>query len=141
MITEGLKQCRLIGTDKEMPSILIVDDSPTIRKMIMASLKPTGAVFIEAGTGLEAVEQLMLRKFDAVTLDLNMPDMHGLELLQFLKSHNAFKDIPVLVITTHSEQMSKRVLEAGADRFIGKPFSPGELLSTMHNLLDGSRTE
>lgn len=124
-----------------MPSILIVDDSPTIRKMIMASLKPMGAVFIEAGTGLEAVEQLMLSKFDAVTLDLNMPDMHGLEFLQFLQSHNAFKDIPVLVITTHSEQMSKRVLEAGADRFIGKPFSPGELLSIMQNLLDGTRPE
>jgi two-component system, chemotaxis family, chemotaxis protein CheY len=121
-----------------MPNILIVEDSPTVRKMIMASLKPLEAFFSEAGSGLEAMEKLTLLRYDAITLDLNMPDMHGLEFLEFLKSHNSFKDIPVIVITTHGGDLSEKVLEAGANGFIGKPFSPDELLKAVQALLDGS---
>jgi two-component system, chemotaxis family, chemotaxis protein CheY len=120
-----------------MVRILIIDDSPTIRKMIRASLKPLNASFNEAGSGVEAVEKLMADKYDALTLDLNMPDMHGIELLDFLKNHNNFRDIPVMVITTHGEALSKKVLEAGAHSFIVKPFSPDEILNTMQKMLDG----
>jgi two-component system, chemotaxis family, chemotaxis protein CheY len=120
-----------------MPTLLIVDDSPTIRKMIIASLKPLNASFSEAGTGLEAIEKLALRKFDAVTLDLNMPDMHGLEFLQFLRSQASFKHLPVVVITTHQQEMSNTILKEGADRYIVKPFSPPQLLQTVQALLNG----
>jgi two-component system, chemotaxis family, chemotaxis protein CheY len=120
-----------------MPTLLIVDDSPTIRKMIIASLKPLKASFSEAGTGLEALEKLSLRKFDAVTLDLNMPDMHGLEFLQFLRSHDSFRHLPVVVVTTHQLEMAETILKEGADRYIVKPFSPGQLLQTVQALLDG----
>jgi two-component system, chemotaxis family, chemotaxis protein CheY len=121
---------------KIMPNILIVEDSPTVRKMIMASLKSLGAAFSEAGSGLEAMEKLTRVRIDAVTLDLNMPDMHGMEFMEFLKSHDSFKDIPVIVITTHGENIAEKVLEAGADRFIAKPFTPSELLHAMQSLLD-----
>jgi two-component system, chemotaxis family, chemotaxis protein CheY len=119
------------------PNILIVEDSPTIRKMIMASLKPLEASFIEAGTGLEAMERLTQLRYDVITLDLNMPDMHGLEFLQFLKSQNSFKDIPVIVVTTHGEDLSRKVLEAGADKYIAKPFTPGDIMNAVKELLDG----
>jgi two-component system, chemotaxis family, chemotaxis protein CheY len=124
-----------------MVRILVVDDSRTIRKMIIASLKPLNAAFTEVGSGIEAVDELMVHKYDAVTLDLNMPDMHGIELLKFLKNHQAFMDIPVLVITTHSDNVSPQVLQAGANGFMVKPFTPGELLQTMQKLLDSSDTD
>lgn len=85
------------------PKFLVVDDSATIRKMIMTALRPLQANFREASSGLEAIEQLMLSQYDVVTLDLNMPDMHGLEFLQFVRNHNAFKEIPIVVITTRAD--------------------------------------
>src|SRR5690348_3079931 len=63
--------------------ILIVDDSPTIRRMVRMSLAGLGApAFVEAATGLEAIEQLILGPVGLIILDLNMPDMHGLEVLK-----------------------------------------------------------
>ena len=118
------------------PKFLVVDDSATIRKMIMSALRPLNASFREASSGLEAIEQLMLSPYDMVTLDLNMPDMHGLEFLQFVRGHNTFKDIPILVITTRADaQMREVVLSAGANRYMTKPFSPDAILETVKDLL------
>ena len=115
---------------------LVVDDSATIRKMIMTALRPLHANFREASSGLEAIEQLMLSTYDVVTLDLNMPDMHGLEFLQFVRNHNAFKEIPIVVITTRADaQMRETVLSAGANRYMTKPFSPEAILETVKDLL------
>ncbi|MGH9903004.1 MAG: response regulator, partial [Pyrinomonadaceae bacterium] len=84
-----------------MSNILIVDDSPTMRRMVSASLRALGgARFQEASSGLEAIERLALGPVSVMLLDLNMPDMHGLEVLEFLKSHEAYRDIPVVVLTT-----------------------------------------
>lgn len=118
------------------PKFLVVDDSATIRKMIMTALRPLQANFREASSGLEAIEQLMLSQYDVVTLDLNMPDMHGLEFLQFVRNHNAFKEIPIVVITTRADaQMRETVLSAGANRYMTKPFSPDAILETVKELL------
>jgi two-component system, chemotaxis family, chemotaxis protein CheY len=122
-----------------MPDFLVIDDSPTVRKMIMAALRPLAATFSEAATGLEAIEKLTLRKHDAITLDLNMPDMHGLEFLQFLRQHSVFQDVPVMVVTTRSdEEIAKVVMEAGANSFLVKPFKPDDLLQRMQKLLEES---
>jgi two-component system, chemotaxis family, chemotaxis protein CheY len=119
-----------------MFTLLIVDDSPTLRKMIIAALKPLKANFSEASSGLEAIEKLTVRNYDAITLDLNMPDMHGLELLEFLRQHSSFKHIPVLIITTRSdESILTRVMETGANGYLVKPFSPFELLGKVKSLL------
>ncbi len=123
-----------------MANVLIVDDSTTIRKMIRAALQPLHPNFEEASSGLEAIEQLTMQKFDAVTLDLNMPDMHGLEFLQFVRNQSALKHIPILVLTTWTaEDMKERVLSAGANDFMHKPFKPDELLQAMRPLLHQSR--
>lgn len=78
----------------------------------------------------------MLRKYDAIMLDLNMPDMHGLEFLQFVRNHHAFHDIPIVVITTQTgDDMREAVLAAGANAYITKPFSPQAVLEQVKELL------
>ena len=76
-----------------MHTILVVDDSPTIRRMVRAALAGLSDVtFVEAGSGLQAIETLAMQPVQAVVLDLNMPDMHGLDVLRFLRSHDHYRE-------------------------------------------------
>jgi two-component system chemotaxis response regulator CheY len=120
-----------------MSNILIVDDSPTMRRMVMASLRAlAGASFGEASSGLEAVERLALAPVDLMILDLNMPDMHGLEVLDFLRRHQAYSHIPVIVLTTRGDETSRAdALAAGASLYLTKPFAPQALAAHAHALL------
>ena len=133
-----------------MQKTLVVDDSPTIRRMVMASLKdvcPGG--FAEAASGLEAIEQLALASFALMILDLNMPDMHGLEVLKFVRSHQKYRDLPVVVLTTRSDAASRGVvINEGASLYLTKPFVPQALAGEVRTLLErqtragnGNRTE
>jgi two-component system, chemotaxis family, chemotaxis protein CheY len=117
--------------------ILIVDDSPTIRRMVKASLLAIPNVtFVEASTGLEAIETLGLASADLVVLDLNMPDMHCLEVLQFFRRHAAYESMPVIVLTTRGDEQSRQAaMDAGATRYMTKPFAPHVLLSSARELL------
>jgi len=122
----------------KMKNILVADDSATMRKMIMACLKQIkGAKFVEVSNGLEAIEQIAIKEIDLVTLDLNMPDIHGLEVLNFIRKHDKFKDIPVVVITTKKDDTSRKAaLNLGATVYITKPFKPEELLSSVEKILE-----
>jgi len=74
-----------------------------------------------------------------VVLDLNMPDMHGLDVLKFLRSHSQYRALPVMVLTTRGDEMSReQVLEAGASSYLTKPFSPSFLVSSVRELLDAA---
>jgi two-component system chemotaxis response regulator CheY len=118
--------------------VLIVDDSPTIRRMVKASLAPLPgpAEFVEAASGLEAIEQLALGAVDLIVLDLNMPDMHGLEVLGFVRSHQKSRVIPVIVLTTRGDDASRQAaLQAGASVYLTKPFTPGALAVEAGQLL------
>jgi len=121
-----------------MRTILVVDDSPTIRKMVRAALGGLRDVaFVEAGTGLQAIETLAMHPVRMVVLDLNMPDMHGLDVLKFLRSHSQYRALPVMVLTTRGDESSREeVLEAGATSYMTKPFSPNFLVSSVRELLD-----
>lgn len=121
-----------------MRTILVVDDSPTIRKMVRAALDGLQDVaFVEAGTGLQAIETLAMHPVRMVVLDLNMPDMHGLDVLKFLRSHSQYRALPVMVLTTRGDESSREeVLEAGATSYMTKPFSPNFLVSSVRELLD-----
>ena len=121
-----------------MRTILVVDDSPTIRKMVRAALGGLQDVaFVEAGTGLQAIETLAMHSVRMVVLDLNMPDMHGLDVLKFLRSHSQYRALPVMVLTTRGDESSRQeVLEAGATSYMTKPFSPNFLVSSVRELLD-----
>lgn len=119
-----------------MTSVLVVDDSPTMRKMVKAALSPLQSHFGEAANGLEALEQLALQRYDLMILDLNMPDMHGLEVIQYTRSYESYRELPIIVLTTRSEQETRQtVLEAGANRYCTKPFQAQDLLGTARELL------
>lgn len=120
-----------------MKNILIVDDSPTMRRMIKASLKGLDEAHLsEAGNGLEAIERIALERFDLMILDLNMPDMHGLEVLSFVRRHNACKNLPILVLTTKSDETSRNAaLSTGASMYMTKPFEPDVLAGNACKLL------
>jgi two-component system chemotaxis response regulator CheY len=120
-----------------MNHILIVDDSPTMRRMVMSSLRALpGVSFGEAASGLEAIERLALAAVDLMILDLNMPDMHGLEVLDFLRRHQAYRRIPVIVLTTRGDEASRAdALAAGASLYLTKPFAPQALAAQARALL------
>lgn len=120
-----------------MTRILIVDDSPTIRRMVRVSLDGLpGLTFREAGTGLEAIESLVISPADLIVLDLNMPDMHGLDVLKFVRAQEAFKTLPIIVLTTRGDEVSRQAsLAAGATLFLTKPFSPHALARDARALL------
>jgi two-component system chemotaxis response regulator CheY len=122
-------------------NILVVDDSPTIRRMVRAALDTLGqASFTEAETGLEAIERLAFAPVALIVLDLNMPDMHGLEVLKFVRAHAGYRDIPVLVLTTRQDEASRAAaLAAGATAYVTKPFVPATLAAEARKLLGGVR--
>jgi two-component system chemotaxis response regulator CheY len=125
-----------------MTHFLIVDDSPTIRRMVSASLVRAfpSAEFSEASSGLEAIERLALGRPALMILDLNMPDMHGLEVLQFVRSHQSYRRLPVIVLTTRNDEWSRAEAErAGASAYLTKPFTPDGLATRARQLLDADQ--
>jgi two-component system chemotaxis response regulator CheY len=121
-----------------MKKILVVDDSPTIRRMVTASLRSLQSViFEEASNGLEAIENLARSPTDLMILDLNMPEMHGLDVLQFIRSHEKYRGIPIIVLTTKYDADSRAAaLAGGASHFMSKPFQPAALFAEVSRLLD-----
>jgi two-component system chemotaxis response regulator CheY len=117
--------------------VLIVDDSPTMRRMVMTSLKALGGVkFSEAGSGLEAIEHLALARVDLMVLDLNMPEMHGIEVLQFVRAHKTYRDLPIVVLTTRGDESSRaQATAAGATDYLTKPFQASVLFAHARKLL------
>lgn len=121
-----------------MPRVLIVDDSPTIRRMVRASLQGTGRAldFVEATSGLDAIERLAVGAADLIVLDLNMPDMHGLDVLGFVRSHQKYRGVPIIVLTTRGDDASRAAaLQAGATAYMTKPFVPQALAAEVERLL------
>ncbi len=120
-----------------MPEILVVDDSRVMRDMIVACLRPHGDfAFTHASSGLEAIERLSLKSFDLMVLDLNMPDIGGIEVLEFVRGQDKLRSIPIIVVTTRGDEASRaRSLEAGASRFMTKPFTPDAILREVEHLL------
>ena len=120
-----------------MAHLLVVDDSPTIRRMVRVALAPLGMDVVEAGSGLEAIEQLAVAPISLMVLDLNMPDMHGLEVLGFVRAHQKFHSIPIIILTTRDDAASREAAgKAGATRYLTKPFKPHGLLAEARSVLD-----
>jgi two-component system chemotaxis response regulator CheY len=119
-----------------VPEILVVDDSKVMRDMIIACLRAEpGLSFTHAASGLEAIEKLSLQPFDVVVLDLNMPDIGGIEVLEFVRGQDQLKRLPIVIVTTRGDESSRALaLEAGANRFMTKPFTPEEILHTVREL-------
>jgi two-component system chemotaxis response regulator CheY len=117
--------------------LLVVDDSKLMREMIIACLRGEGGLaFTQAASGLEAIEQLSLKPFDLVVLDLNMPDIGGYEVVEFIRAQDRLRTLPILIVTTRGDDSSReRVLEAGASSYLTKPFTPEGLTHEVRALL------
>jgi len=104
--------------------ILVVDDSSTVRKFVSLSLTMQGFKVITACDGMEALEKLPTEKVDLVITDLNMPNMDGYEFIRTLREGDLYKELPVIILSSLSDQASKELgLKAGAHSFLVKPFS------------------
>lgn len=123
-----------------MAHLLIVDDSQTIRRMVRVALAPLSMDIVEAASGLEAIEQLAVAPVSLMVLDLNMPDMHGLEVLSFVRAHQKYRHTPIIVLTTRGDEASRSAaLQGGASAYMSKPFTPGALAAEARRLLDAHR--
>jgi two-component system chemotaxis response regulator CheY len=120
-----------------LPEVLVVDDSKVMREMVIACLRAIeGIGFAHAASGLEAIEQLSLHNFDLVVLDLNMPDIGGVEVVEFIRGQDTLRTLPILIVTTRGDEASRvRVMEAGASRFMTKPFQPDAIVAEARDLL------
>jgi two-component system chemotaxis response regulator CheY len=120
-----------------MAHILVVDDSKIMREMLMACLRGLeGMSFDQAASGLEAIERISLCRFDLVLLDLNMPDIGGIEVVEFVRGQDRLRSLPILVVTTRGDETSReRALGAGANRLMTKPFTPESIVAAVRELL------
>ena len=124
-----------------MPEVLVVDDSKVMRDMVVACLRPyPGLSFTHASSGLEAIERLSLKPYDLIVLDLNMPDIGGIEVVEFVRGQDTLRHLPIVIVTTRGDEASRaRALEVGADRFMTKPFTPDAILTEVRGLLERGR--
>jgi two-component system, chemotaxis family, chemotaxis protein CheY len=122
-----------------MTEILVVDDSKVMRDMIVACLRAvSGTNFVHASSGLEAIERLSLAPFNLLVLDLNMPDIGGVEVLEFVRGQDTLRSLPVLIVTTRGDDQSReRVMQAGATGFLAKPFTPDSIIAEVRAILAG----
>jgi len=108
-------------------SILIVDDDPSIRKFLRVSLESRKYNVIEASTGQEALAKVVSEKPDIVVLDLGLPDIDGVEITHLIRQ---WTSIPIIILSVRNSEEDKiAALDAGADDYLTKPFSIGELLA------------
>ncbi len=120
-------------------TVLVVDDSVSMRQMVTFTLKGAGYEVVEAGDGKEAVAKLNGgAKPNLVITDLNMPNMDGIELIKEIRSMAAHKFTPVLMLTTESADSKKKEGQsAGATGWIVKPFNPDQMIATIKKVLPG----
>ncbi len=121
-----------------MKSVLIVDDSVTTRSLIKAMVEEIDdLVTTEASTGFEALKTLPLQPFDLITIDINMPDISGFELINFVKNNPQYKNIPVIIVTTErNEEEKNKCMALGVSGYLTKPFRTEDLQSMVRKVLN-----
>jgi two-component system, chemotaxis family, chemotaxis protein CheY len=119
------------------PKILVVEDNSAMRSLIAAALEEHLDVSVyEAENGFAALKLLPENEFRLIITDINMPDINGLELITFLRQHPVYKAVPIVIISTESsEEDRRRGLSIGANGYLVKPFTDGELIRLVHEHL------
>jgi two-component system KDP operon response regulator KdpE len=122
-----------VNKTESHPLVLIVDDEPRIIRFVQINLEMEGFRVIEAGNGLQALDQVREKMPDIVLLDVMMPEMDGFETLRMIRE---LSTVPVIMLTVRSSEDDKvRGLDLGADDYITKPFSPRVLVSRVRAVL------
>jgi len=125
-----------IDTAPKKKRILVVEDSPTTRKVIAITLGQKGYEIIEASDGLEALSMLNEGKPDLILLDIILPKMDGYKILEIIKKNAEFKNIPVIMLTSRDGMLSKlKGKIAGSTAYLTKPFEPSHLVETIEKYI------
>jgi len=118
--------------------ILVVDDSPTMRQLIVFALRRIPGVLIdEAGDGVAALKMLSVEAYDLMLTDINMPIMDGLKLISLLRNDNQYNALPIVVITTEGASLDReRATALGANEYLAKPIQTARIIEVTRKLLD-----
>ncbi len=123
-----------------MSTVMIVDDSATLREMLSFFLTKSGFNVIQASDGVEAQEKIKVKCPDLVVLDILMPRMNGYDFCRWLKSDPKARHIPVVMCSSKGEEFDRYWgMKQGADAYISKPFHPAEMLNTVKLFLGKGR--
>ncbi|MGH6674130.1 MAG: response regulator [Xanthobacteraceae bacterium] len=115
--------------------ILTIDDSKTIRDMLMLILADAGFEVLQAVDGQDGLDVLEKENVDVVITDINMPRMDGYEVIRQMRSKSIYKSMPILVLTTESDAEKKNLARAaGATGWMVKPFDPDRLIATINKV-------
>ncbi|RPI66581.1 MAG: response regulator [Geobacteraceae bacterium] len=119
-------------------NVLIVEDSPTMRQLIVFALKRIrGLTIVEAGDGVDGLKKLSATKFDMILTDINMPIMDGLKLVSLVRSDPNYAAVPIVIITTEGASEDKeRAIALGANAYITKPIQTTQILDVTRRLLN-----
>ncbi len=121
-------------------SLLIVDDSVTMRKIILRTVRMSGLDFgrtEEAGNGVEALEKLNKAPVDVILCDINMPEMSGIELVKKVRKLDSCAETKIVMVSTESSQeLIDSVIADGANGFITKPFTPEKFQEKLAPLMN-----
>jgi len=117
--------------------VLVVEDSPTMRQLIVFALKRIrGFQIVEANDGVDGLKKLSAEKFDLILTDINMPIMDGLKLVSMVRNDPNYKETPIIVITTEgATEDRERALALGANEYITKPIQTMKILETVKKLM------
>ena len=133
----------VIGEVEEAPAqaeertVMVVDDSITIRKVTARMLERNGINVLLAKDGIDATNQLIENKPDLMLLDIEMPRMDGFELATYIRNDDRLKDLPIIMITSRTgEKHKEKALEIGVNQYLGKPYQEEELMKNINEILE-----
>ena len=117
--------------------ILIVDDSEMTRRLISTAIRGLGDIeYEEAKDGFEAIQKLPTERFDLLFVDINMPNINGLELIDYCKQSDQYQQIPIIIISTEdSHKDQEKGLELGASDYLLKPIQLDRLMEVIKNTI------
>ncbi len=135
----GGREASVAEAQLRKPRVLVVDDSISIRKYVQRFLDRSGYDVETATDGMNALEVLAKEKYDAVITDLEMPVMHGYDLIAEMKRNPVFMSIPIIVLTSRAgEKHRQKAIDMGAQDYLVKPFEEQEMIEALKRLLAGT---
>lgn len=131
----GIFKQKKVRGELEMKRVMTVDDSASVRMMVMYTLRSAGFDVVEAVDGADALEKLCETDVQAMVVDVNMPCMDGLEFVRRLRKIPGHMSTPVIMLTTEAkDQLVEEGKQAGASGWMVKPFSPDQLIDVIRRV-------
>jgi two-component system, OmpR family, response regulator VanR len=128
-------------SSRDAPLVLVADDDPDILNLVSMRLIKSGYGVVTATDGVEALEAMRRQAIDLAIVDVRMPNMDGLELIRRIRKDEQNRDLPVIALSANVRDANMAEgLEAGADAYVKKPFSPGQLIGLVEQKLSAPRT-